>query len=431
VNKHIFRLAVPNILSNLSVPLLGIADTAMMGRLDDSALYIGAIALGSIIFNFIYWGFGFLRMGTTGLAAQAYGKGDSTEIIMILSRALSVGLIGAIALLLLQFPIGEWGFTLIKGDEEIKALGKSYYYIRIWAAPATIASYTLHGWFLGMQNARIPMYLTLTVNALNIGLNFFFVFGMGMKSDGVALATVIAQYAGVIAALGFFLYHYREYLGHARKALLFQTEELGKFFRVSRDIFIRTLCLISVFTFFTNESSGMGKEILAVNSILLQFFFVLGFGIDGFAYAAESLVGKYKGAADYEKLKKAVRYLFVWGGGIGVIGAILYAIFQEPLLYIFTDELPLIEASFEYIYWMIGVSFIGGFAFIWDGVYIGATATQAMRDMMLVSMPVFFISYYLLVDNWGNHALWLAMLLFMLSRAITLSWVAKKNIFSP
>jgi len=304
VNKHILRLAIPNILSSLSVPLLGIADTALMGRLDDSALYIGAIALGSMIFNFIYWGFGFLRMGTTGLGAQAYGKKDDSEVMMILARALAVGAIGSVLLLLLQYPIGQWGFTLIKGDEEIKELAKSYYYIRIWAAPATIASYSLHGWFLGMQNARIPMYLTLTVNALNIGLNFLFVFGLGMKSDGVALATVLAQYAGVIAAFGFFFYHYRQYLSFFKKKLLLQVDALSKFFRVSRDIFIRTLCLIFVFAFFTNESSGLSKEILAVNSILLQFFFVLGFGIDGFAYAAESLVGKYKGAADFDKLKK-------------------------------------------------------------------------------------------------------------------------------
>lgn len=431
MNKHILRLAIPNILSNLSVPLLGIADTALMGRLDDSALYIGAIALGSMIFNFIYWGFGFLRMGTTGLSAQAYGKKNDEEVMMILSRALLVGAIGSVVLLIFQYPIAEWGFTLIKGDEEIKALGKSYFYIRIWAAPATIASYSLHGWFLGMQNARIPMYLTITVNAINIGLNFLFVFGMGMASDGVALATVIAQYIGIFAAVGFFFYHYRDYLKHFSKALLFQAEAIGEFFRVSRDIFIRTLCLISVFAFFTNESSGIGKEILAVNSILLQFFFVLGFGIDGFAYAAESLVGKYKGAADFTTLKKAVGYLFVWGGGIGVLGSIVYALFQEPFLHIFTDDLTLISAAQPYFYWMIGVTFMGGFAFIWDGIYIGATATQAMRDMMLISMPLFFVVYYALADSWGNHALWFALLIFMLSRTITLGWVSKKHIFSP
>lgn len=430
MNKHILRLAIPNILSNLSVPLLSIADTALMGRLEDSALYIGAIALGSIIFNFVYWGFGFLRMGTTGLTAQAYGARDYSEISMILCISLAVGFLGAILLLIFQWPIGEWGFSLIKGDEEVKAVAKSYYYIRIWAAPATIASYTLHGWFLGMQNARIPMYLTITVNALNIGLNFLFVFGMGMKADGVALATVIAQYLGIIAAIGFFFAHYKGYLSHFSQSKLFKKEALIKFFTVSRDIFIRTLCLIFVFTFFTNESSGFSKEVLAINSILLQFFFVLGFGIDGFAYAAESLVGKYKGAEAFEELKVVVRYLFFWGGGIASIGSIVYILFPEPLLHIFTDDPQLIEAALPFILWMVAVSFIGGFAFIWDGVYIGATATKAMRNMMLISMPVFFIAYYALVDSWGNHALWFAMVLFMLSRAISLSWVSPKNIFS-
>lgn len=429
MNKHILRLAIPNILSNLSIPLLGVADTAMMGRMDDSALYIGAIALGSMIFSFIYWGFGFLRMGTTGLTAQALGRKDTQEISMILARALAVSVIGAIGLLLIQWPIGEWGFTLIKGDEAVKELGKSYYYIRIWAAPATIASYALHGWFLGMQNAKIPMYLTIGVNVLNIGLNFLFVFGMDMKSDGVALATVLAQYAGAIAAFIFFWMHYRKYLRHFDRTQLFQPEALGNFFRVSRDIFIRTLCLISVFTFFTNESSGFGKNILAANSILLQLFMVLGYGIDGFAYAAESLVGKYKGAQAWPDLKKAVKLLFVWGGGIACLGATAFLLFPLPLLHIFTQDSILLDTALVYLPWMIGVSLMGSFAFIWDGVYIGATATRAMRNMMLLSVPVFFGTYYALLSTWGNHAIWLAMLLFMLSRAISLTWVANRNIF--
>lgn len=430
MNKQILRLAIPNILSNLSVPLLGIADTALMGRLEDSALYIGAIALGTIIFNFIYWGFGFLRMGSTGLSAQAFGAGDRIESIMVLCRALGVALLGGFLILFLQEPIRWLSFGLLKGDEEVKELARSYYYIRIWAAPATIASYAFHGWFLGMQNARIPMYLTIMVNALNIGLNFLFVFGMGMKSDGVALATVIAQYVGIVLALLFFRFHYWDRIKDIRKSKLFDPDALKKFFQVSRDIFIRTLCLVFVFTFFTNESSALGKDILAANSILLQFFLILGFGIDGFAFAAESLVGKHKGAKAWEELKLSIKYLFIWGVGIAAVGALIYLLIPYPLLKIFTKEQGLIELSYSYFYWMIAASFVGAFAFIWDGIYIGATATRAMRNMMLLSIPIFFLCYYILVESWGNHALWLAMLLFMFARAISLSWVAKKNILS-
>ena len=211
MNKTILRLAIPNILSNLSVPLLGIVDTALMGRLDNPDLYIGAIALGSIIFNFIYWGFGFLRMGTTGITAQHFGEGNDSAAMLSLIRALLVALTGGFLIILLKGIIGEWGFTLIKGSDEVKNLAASYFYIRIYAAPATIASYAFHGWFLGMQNSRYPMILTIFVNAVNIALNVWFVFGLGMKSDGVALATVIAQYSGIILAIGLFLLKYRRF----------------------------------------------------------------------------------------------------------------------------------------------------------------------------------------------------------------------------
>ena len=429
MHKTILRLAIPNILSNLSVPLLGIADTALMGRMEDSALYIGAIALGSIIFNFIYWGFGFLRMTVTGMSAQAFGETNQEESGLILFRALGVAFLGSLLLLLLHPLIGEWGIEMLKGEEEVKDLARSYFFIRIYAAPATIASFVLHGWFLGMQNARIPMILTIVVNLSNILLNFVFVFGWGMKSDGVALATVCAQYTGLLLATGLFLYNYSSYLSYFSWTKLVHGPSLKRFFQLGSDILIRTICLIAVFTFFTNESSGVNKTILAVNTILLQYFYTLSFGVDGFAYAAESLVGRFKGEKQADKLNKVVKLLFIWGIAIALTISLVYVLGGKQLMRLFTDDPELIQAAVPYLYWMVAVSLSGTLAFLWDGIYIGATATKPMRNYMLVATLAFFLTYYLSHSTLGNHGLWLSMVIFMLARSITLSLVSRRHIF--
>jgi MATE family multidrug resistance protein len=429
-NREILRLAIPNILSNISIPLLGMVDTALMGRLE-SEIYIGAVALGSIIFNIIYWGFGFLRMGTTGLTAQSYGQKDRNECTAILGRGLLFSVGGSILILTLQSVIAWVGFSLLQGDEAVKAIATQYFYIRIYAAPATLGLYVFQGWFLGMQNARYPMVLTIFVNLLNIVFNIIFVLKMGMKVDGVALGTVLAQYLGLALALWIFVFKYRPFVAFIDRRQIFRLAAIKRFFVINFDIFIRTICLLFTFAFFTSASAAIDSLTLAANQILLQYISLMSFAVDGFAFAAESLVGRYIGARDSVHLRKSVRYLFYWGIGFGAAFALVYGVLGRDLLRIFTDQTKIIQAALPFVLWMVAISLIGSVAYMWDGVYIGATATAPMRNMMVIStVGVFLPAYYLTLSSTGNHGLWLSLLLFMVARAITLGLLAKRHIFS-
>ena len=429
MNKKILRLAIPNILSNLSVPLLSSVDTAIVGHLDKVA-YLGAIALGSMIFNFIYWGFGFLRMGTTGLTAQAYGKKDNDQIILILIRALSVALFAAVIIFSLQYFIKELSFYLVQGGAEVEKYARAYFDIRIFAAPATLSLYAFHGWFLGMQNAKYPLYLTILVNILNIGFNVLFIYGYGMNADGVALGTVCAQYSGLVFAVYLYLKKYKGFNAALVLRNVLELSELKKFFGVSFDIFIRTLSLIFAFTFFTAVSADLGTKILAANTILLQLWTILSYGIDGFAFAAESLVGKYFGAKNKKMLKESVKYSFYWGMGLGIFLSIIYFFFDQQILWLYTDKEEIISLASTFFIWTLIAPISNSICYIWDGIFIGATATKPMRNSMLISLLLFFLPvYYLTVDSYGNHSLWLAMILFMAARGITLSFYAPKYIF--
>ncbi len=429
MHKQILRLAIPNILSNLSVPLLGMVDTALMGRMDNP-LYLGAIALGSVVFSFLYWGFGFLRMGTTGLTAQAYGKKRNDETVMVLGRGLSIALVGSILLILLQVWIEPISFRLLAGGKEVEALAREYFRIRIYAAPATLALYAFHGWFLGLQNARYPMWLTLFVNICNIVFNMALIYGWGMKSDGVALGTVMAQYCGLIMAIGMLMYRYKYYLKHWSLELFRDTADIRQFFSVNADIFVRTVCLIFTFAYFTSMAASLGSDILAANQILLQYFYLMSFGVDGFAFAAESLVGRFKGSSESEKLQQAIRGLVMWGMGIGIVFSLIYLLAGSSLLWLFTDQETVIHTAKEYVKWLALIPVLGAAAFMWDGIYIGATATRAMRNTMLLSTMVFFFPLaYGGVGIWGNHALWLSMAVFMASRSILLTLLSTREIF--
>lgn len=429
MNKKILRLAIPNILSNLSVPLLSSVDTAIVGHLDKVS-YLGAIAVGSMIFNFIYWGFGFLRMGTTGLTAQEFGRKNDDEIILVLVRALSVAISVAVLVFGLQYFIKEISFYLIQGGAEVEKYARSYFDIRIYAAPATLSLYAFHGWFLGMQNAKYPLYLTILVNILNIGFNVLFIYGYGMNVDGVALGTVCAQYSGLLAAVALYLKKYR---GYTAKLVWFKVIELiplKKFFSVNFDIFIRTLSLIFAFTFFTAVSADLGTDVLAANTILLQLWTILSYGIDGFAFAAESLVGKYFGAKNKEKLRAAVKLTFMWGLGLGLFLSIIYFFFDQQILWLYTDKKEIIALASTFYVWTVIAPISNAICYIWDGIFIGATASKPMRNSMLISLVLFFLpSFYLTVGCFGNHALWLAMILFMVARGITLTFYAPKHIF--
>ncbi|MCB0731205.1 MAG: MATE family efflux transporter [Ignavibacteriae bacterium] len=428
MNKKILHLAIPNILSNISIPLLSSVDTAVMGHLD-SPVYLGAIALGSIIFNFIYWGFGFLRMGTTGLTAQAIGANNNKEVSAILARSLFISIFIGLVLIVLQFPISQIGFYLINGSKDVEFFAKEYFYIRIFAAPATLSLYAFHGWFLGVQNAKYPLYVTLLVNVLNIILNLIFVFEFGMKADGVALGTVISQYIGVLFSLLLIKKSYKNSLNFQHFNSIFQRDKFEKFFKVNLDIFLRTLLLIFTISFFTAKSAEMNDIILAANFILMQLWMIIAYGVDGFAFAAESLVGKYIGSRDNVKLKMTIKFSFLWGISLGIFVSIIYLIFGREILELYSKQQEVIEAGMNFLMWIIISPIINSVSFIWDGIYFGATETRKMLYSMIFStIFVFLPVYFLTKDLLGNHSIWMALVTFMIFRGFTLSLIYFKKI---
>lgn len=428
LNRQILNLAIPSIISNLSVPMLSAVDTALMGRLENEQ-YLGAIAIGGVIFGFVYWGFGFLRMGVTGLTAQAYGAKDSQEVPLILKRAAIIALLIGLLLIVLQPLIAALSFYLMDAGDEVEQLARSYFHIRIYAAPATLTLHVFHGWFLGMQNAKYPMFLTILVNLLNLALNFFFVKVLMMTSDGVALGTVIAQYLGLLCTIGLFLRRYRHlWDGWSLKGVL-HLPALRRFFRIGADIFIRTLSVLFCHAFFTSKAAALSDAALAINTILLQFIHILAYGIDGFAFAAESLVGRYRGALDISKLKRSVRYSFCWALLLSAGFSLVFGLFGTKLLYLFTDKSNLLIGARPYLIWIAIAPLVNATAYIWDGVFIGATASAAMRNSMLTSTVVFLLAYFLL-KGLGNHGLWMALTLFSIARGATLTFLAPKHIFS-
>jgi multidrug resistance protein, MATE family len=429
VHRRILNLAIPNIISNITIPLLGMVDIALMGHLGDQA-YIGAVAVGGMIFNFIYWNFSFLRMGTSGFTAQAFGRRDRPESVMILVRALLVAFSVAALLVLLRKPVADLAFRVIGPGPGVELPARDYYNIRIFAAPATLALYAITGWFLGMQNARIPMIIMITVNLLNIGFSLMFVKVYHMTASGIALGTVIAQYGGLILS-ALFLGRYRHLFFKPKAALLFDKSKLLNFFRVNRDIWIRTLCLIFTLTFFTSQSARTSDTILAANTLLMQFFMLFSFLADGYAHAAEALTGKFIGAGNRQSLRKGIRLLFFWSGGIALVFTVLYITSGRFLLTLLTSNAEVLSSALGYLPWAVIIPLITFPAFIWDGIYIGATASAAMRNSMLVAtLAVFLPAYYLLEPSFGNHGLWIAFISFMATRGITLTIMARKAIYT-
>ena len=409
MNRKILQLAIPSIVSNITVPLLGLVDVAIVGHLG-SASYIGAIAVGGMLFNMIYWIFGFLRMGTSGMTAQAYGKRDLTEVVRTLLRAVGVGLLISLGLWILQSPILRGAFVLIDATEEVKRWASLYFNICIWGAPAVLGLYGFAGWFVGMQNSRFPMFIAITQNIVNIAASLCFVFVLGMKVEGVALGTLIAQYAGLFMAFALWLKYYGRLKAYIDWDGLWGGEAIRRFFSVNSDIFFRTLCLVAVTTFFTSTGARQGDVILAVNTLLMQLFTLFSYIMDGFAYAGEALAGRFIGAKNDVGLRRCIRLLFLWGIGLSLSFTILYAFLGRDFLGLLTNDTSVIEASGDYFYWVLAIPLCGFSAFLWDGIFIGATATRQMLCSMLVASATFFIIYYLFYQSMGNHALWMAFL---------------------
>lgn len=432
-DRQILQIALPSIVSNITVPLLGLIDVAIVGHLGSPA-YIGAIAVGGMLFNIIYWIFGFLRMGTSGMTSQAFGKRDLTEVICLLMRSVGIGLAVAFCLIALQIPIRQGAFLLIHPTDEVRILATLYFHICIWGAPAMLGLYGLTGWFIGMQNSRIPMYIAITQNIVNIIASLSLVYLCGMKVEGVALGTLIAQYAGLFMGLALWWKHYgklKRFLKGGKN--IWQKEAMYRFFQVNRDIFLRTLCLVAVTLFFTSAGASQGEIILAVNTLLMQLFTLFSYVMDGFAYAGEALSGRHIGARNREAFTDTVRHLFGWGVVMAVLFTLVYALGGNAFLGLLTDDKEVIAAADTYFYWALAVPAVGIAAFIWDGIFIGATATRGMLLSMATAAVSFFVLYYGLHPVLANHALWLAFLTYLLMRGVMqtgLSRVVIRKAFS-
>lgn len=416
-SQRILHIAIPSIISNITVPLLGLIDVTIVGHLG-SASYIGAIAVGGMLFNMIYWIFGFLRMGTSGLTAQSYGAHDLKEVTRILLRSTGISLMLALALLILQYPIRLIAFELIDTSAEVQQLATLYFHICIWGAPATLGLYSFSGWFIGMQNSRFPMFIAITQNIVNIVASLLFVFVFGMKVEGVALGTLIAQYAGLFMAYLLWLRYYRPLRKYISRKQLFTHDAMKRLFQVNRDIFLRTLCLVAVTVFFTSTGAAFGDVVLAVNTLLMQLFTLFSYIMDGFAYAGEALTGKYIGAGNRQELRRTIRHLFGWGIALSLAFTLLYGIGGKEFLGLLTNEQSVISASGDYFYWVLAIPLAGFAAFLLDGICIGATSTHIMLKAMVVASGSFFLIYYSLHNVLHNHALWLGFIVYLALRGI-------------
>lgn len=421
INREILRLALPNIVSNITVPLMGIVSTAIAGHWGaDTAATIGALAIGVSIFNFIYWNCSFVRMGTSGLTAQAYGAGDFRECTRMLARSTAVAAVMGLAMLVLQYPLGELALWAMKGNEMTRA----YYYARIWAVPAGILLFGLNGWFTGMQNAVIPMATALTVNLIHIVCSLWFAFGFDMGIVGIAYGSVVAQWVGVLLSVLLLVVRYRRMLTRVTRAEVFDMAQLGRFFRINRDIILRTLCIVAVYTFFTGASARMEQpELLAVNTMLLQLFTLFSYMNDGFAYAAEAMTGRFIGARNAGLLRRCVGLCLVWGTAISVLFVGIYIVGWRQLLGLLvssggSDAAAIIELAGHYIVWIILIPIACAMPFIMDGIMVGATETRVMRNSMFWSTACYFAIYYAGYPLIGNNALWLAFTLYMFLRGV-------------
>ena len=428
-DRQILRLALPSIVSNITVPLLGLVDVAIVGHMG-SAAYIGAISVGSMVFNVIYWVFGFLRMGTSGMTAQALGRRDLCGVCQMLVRSMAVALAVALVLVVFQIPICRLAMAVVAPEAEIVQLASSYFSICVWGAPAVLVLYGLSGWFVGMQNTRLPMVVAIAQNVVNIAASLVLVYGLGMKVEGVATGTLIAQYAGAAMALALWWRYYRRLQRHMKWVGVLDADKMLRFFKVNSDIFLRTLCLVAVNFFFLSAGARQGNVILAVNTLLMQFYILFSYFLDGFAFAGEALCGKEMGAANNRAFRQVVGRIFRWGGAMAVIFTLVYAVGGQWFTELLTDDSKVVEAAAEYLPWVVAVPLAGVAAFVWDGVFVGITATRGMLLASAAATVVFFALYLGWRASMGNHALWMAFMAYMAVRGgvqTAIYWKCHKN----
>lgn len=443
-DRDILKLAVPSILANITVPLVGMADIAVAGHLPGSAaVFIGGISIGSLLFDLLYWNFSFLRIGTGGMTAQAYGRGDMHAASDALIRSAGTSVAIALTCILIQWVFVDLVFLFVKCSPEVRALAETYFHIRIWAAPATLTLMALKGWFIGMQDSVRPMLTDLIVNGMNVAGSIILAMGLphsgfhGIGFPGIAAGTVIAQYSGLLFALLAIFLRYRQIFSSRTVSSLcraFAGPEMRRFFNVNADLFIRSLCIMGIYAGITVISARYGDMMLAVSSILVQTMMLFSYFTDGFAYAGEALTGKFIGMRDRDGVRGTVRGVFKWSMGVAALFMLLYAFFSEPLLHVLTSDQEVVAAAMEFIPWLIPMPLVGCAAFTWDGIYVGATASVPVRNATLWAVAGFFavwLAGYVILKpspSVAVHILMVAFLVHLLIRMLYESMSYKRSI---
>lgn len=440
INRDILKLAVPSILANITVPIVGMVDVAVAGHLDaNAATLIGGITIGTMLFDLLYWNFGALRVSTGGLAAQAFGRKDMRECARIFTRSVGVALGCAMILLAIQWLFVKAAFLVVDCTPEVQALATQYFFVRIWAAPATISLMAFKGWFIGMQDSVSAMITDFVVNGMNIAMSFLLALGLADGSGGwvirpigftgIAAGTVVAQWSGLMTAVVLVVVKYRHkvFSDFGAKDVLaaFRGTEIRRFFVMNTDLFVRSLCFIAIYIGFTTISARYGDLLLAVSSIMMKILMIFSYFTDGFAYAGEALTGKYIGAGDRPMLRQTVKWTFIWSMGIAVVFIGIYHFAGVPLVRMMTSDAAVVEQSKEYLPWLLLMPVVGCAAFTWDGIYVGATASKAIRNAMLWAVAA-FVSVWIVgirvLPDYAVHVLMAAYFAHLLARTVYLSY---------
>ena len=424
MNKKILHLAGPSILANITVPLVGMVDVAIAGRLGNAA-YIGAIAVATMLFDLLYWNFGFLRVGTGGITAQAYGRRDLKGAAGTLVQALGTALFSALFLWAIQYFFIETAFLVIDASDQVKSFASQYFYIRIWAAPATLSLFAIKGWFIGMQNAVSPMIVDITVNVLNLLFCAFYALYLNLGVRGIALGTLTAQYMGLAVSAILLFTYYRKLFLKISISNTFRFSKMKNFFMVNGNLIIRSVCFLLVYSGFTS----LAANLLAVSTIMMKLMLLYSYFVDGFAYAGEALTGRYIGSRDIVSLKKSVRLLFYWTLLIAGISTLAYAFEGEALFRLMTNNEAVVEEARDYLPWLIVIPVVSCIAFLLDGIFIGATESVSLRNTMIASAFAFFLSYYLFRGMIGHQALYLGYTVHLLVRTVMMSLQMKNRIY--
>jgi putative efflux protein, MATE family len=425
INKEILRLAIPNMISNILIPMLGIIDTAIAGYIGED-VNIAALSIGTTIFGFIYWNCSFLRMGTSGITAQAFGARQKKECANMLIRSIWLAIVISFVLVVFQKPIGDFALYVMQGSSQVQALAAEYLFARIWAVPASITLFSIHGWFIGMQDAKTPMVISIISVIANTIFCLIFVFQFDMGIAGIAYGTVLAQYLALLCTGILWFIKYSDYSRYFNIKDSFQMKPVINFLHINKDIFLRSACVTIVYTFFVAASARFGDTILATNSLLMQIFMLFSYMSDGFAYAGESLSGRFVGEKNAVLLKRFIRLLLFWSVVIALFFVLIYIVAWKQILMIFSPSDDILSTAEAYIGWIIAVPLIGCIPFMIDGIMVGATKTILLRNTVFISTALFFACFFALVPTFGNIALWFSFLVFLFSRGVLLYFCSDK-----